>query len=240
MESVILLLLFTYPGAIVELLLSQFAEHRSYVPKREGMQATVRYFFYSTIISTCSLAFFGVVTGTVAAGLTEWISKVTEEWWIAVYLLISFSFSFLFAVFWYWLMKNVVHRLVKGYRVKKKIPYDAGYTDVWKNVVMNPGDMDLAKVVAFVQKGKDTLACGLVHSLTDDIQGAPEISLSFSDHVAFRLNKEKDIPDEERTIGDDVLTYVNPASGYQIIFRDATKFVQELEEYQRSFMSSEA
>jgi len=240
MDNIIILLLFTYPGAITELVLSQFAEHRSYFPKRDGMLETVRYFFYSTIISTCSLIIFGLITGTFTNGLTEWIENLKTGWQIALYLAISFSLSFLFAAFWYWMMKNVVHRLIKWYRIKKHIPYDAGYADVWKSIIMNPEEIDLSKAVAIILKGNDQIACGLVHSITDDIQGLPEITLSFSDHVAYRINKEKDIPDEERTIGYDILTYVNPVSGNQVIFRDATKFVKELEEYQRSINSSEA
>jgi hypothetical protein len=48
------------------------------------------------------------------------------------------------------------------------------------------------------------------------------------------------MPDEERTIEDDILTYINPDKGYQIIFRRATKFVKEMEDYKNSTTSSVA
>lgn len=214
LDNLIYLLLFTYPGALVQILFNEFVPQYIRYEKENSTLAVARYFFYSVCVSFMSIFAFVHIAGIPTQGFQAFVVEMQKEWRIAQYFGVSILGSGAFAFLWHWFRK-AVHKLHKKAR-------DTGRRTVWEDIIRNPDVFVLGKAVAVIRKGDKTWA-GLPEYVPTHTENDMGICLTRREFVEDILKHEPDRAKAEKYIGHDIATYVDLERGFDITFYAAPK-----------------
>lgn len=227
MDDIILLLLFAYPGALVQVMVEKIAERRWKCEKGDNTTEAAKYLFFSAAVDAISLLAFGWLFG-MPAGLPGWIITIKQGWNIGAYLAISLIASGVFSIAWYAFIRIVLTRGGNTFKRASGAPVDSEYRDVWNDTVMNPLVMDTSKVVAVVKRNGQIEECGFIWAIPKSVTENPCLTLSRTELVRSILADDVNREKADRIIGGVIAAYVSLDKGFEIEFRDASKLYDSI------------
>lgn len=182
MENIILLMLFTYPGAVAYLIYEQLTKNKTYYKDADSFSKTALCFFVSagiTILTCQTIAKTGEMNLT---ALTEQMKTSSAIW---RYLIFSLLYSTCAGVVGHLLLK-LHFALYNKHRSKHKLSPYSDHPKVWAQLVK---EYDLTDCAAIIRKGGRIVRAGMPEILPDDIDNDRQIVLSYCDRVEAELAK---------------------------------------------------
>ena len=183
MENLILLMLFTYPGAISYTVYYLSTKDKTYYQELDSFSRTAWCFFLSAAITIMS---FGILSlSTTESSLITLIAKIKTTNMLWKYLLLSFALSLIVGVSWH-LLRRLYFHVVNHIRSKHDLSPFGKEQKVWQNLINN---YDITDCVAVIKKGGKTVRAGMPQLLPDDLGSDKVIVLSHCEEVEGELNK---------------------------------------------------
>ncbi len=183
MENIILLMLFTYPGAISYMVYHLSTKDKTYYQKLDSFSRAAWCFFLSAAVTVLSFTVLSFTFG--ASNLNVLIQRIkfTPSLW--KYLLISFGFSIALGIVWhfslllYFAIRNAhrVHRGLSPYAQEQK---------VWQNLIRN---YDITDCALIIRKDGNIVRAGMPEILPGDFEKDKRIVLSYCDEVEHEINE---------------------------------------------------
>lgn len=229
MESIIPLILFTYPGAISECVYRWLDRDRSGTKQNDEIIRVAWDFFLSALVTALCLVFLHPGDGTLS-GLMEAMKEARFLW---TYLALSLGLGAMVGVVWF-LLKLLVFR-IGNWHLKKhgKETYGRKRT-IWQDLLEDP-TIPHGKVIAAVYRDGVRLRAGIVWEHSTDIGEDPALILIHTDEVEQQL----DLPEEDRTlVSYPVASYIEPASGLEVQIYDGKAMDGYIQECTRLATSS--
>ncbi len=222
MEDLLLLAVFSYPGALADLVYTTFAEGREFYKEPSAAGRVARDFFFSAIIALpCMHLTIPGASG--AHTLINWMDLLqkSEVFWsymcftLIGALLIGFAY----------LALAYLGLLIRNKQPWRKSYFKSSHGDIWSDIVENPQEVDLVHSAIVVRDLNDrVLCCGLPYVVPRDVKKDPALALMWCDQVRAELGKDK----AESLIRDDVVVYFNMQNGIRIEIRDAWELRDQL------------
>lgn len=224
MENIIIMILFTYPGAMADFIHSRIVEGTQYDHKPEEYFRIARDFFLSAVISIASLWAYCAITGQ-QFGISAAAEKLRTDDSVWLFAGITIIGAILAAAIWA-ALDNGKFSLRNTIRQKAGKTTYAKRKSVWESL-MTEKDIPFNNcVLAFYQDGK-LIKAGMPHTVSDDYKNDPWAILMWPETARMELEK----PEGDRTLLRSVShTFVNFESGITVDVYDATLF--------RDFISS--
>ena len=224
MESIIILILFTYPGAAADYLHGIMVQGKQYDKETDAFFRTARDFFLSAVITLSVMAVFCPMRNVpfTLAGAAEALNSGKGLWIFAAMSMIGAAAA---AALWtagnhFALKVSNRHRAKSGKWTMSEIQ------SVWSSM-MTEKDIPFENcALAFYKDGK-LLKAGLAHTVSDDYRNDPWAILTWTGTAMADLER----PENERSllINPDH-TFINFQNGIHVDVYDGTKF--------REFISS--
>ena len=219
MENIILLMLFTYPGAISYMVYYLTTKDKTYYQKLDSFSRTAWCFFLSAAATVLSFTVLSYTFGTSSLNvLVEGIKSTPALW---KYLLISFTISIVMGIILHFLLL-LYFKLRNDYRVHRGLSPYAQEQKVWQNLVQN---YDLTHCALIIRKDGVIVRAGMPEILPGDFDKDKRVVLSYCDEVEQELNK----PDRG-LLGDRFVSVYDMATSTELEFiasHDLDKAIQE-------------
>lgn len=231
MENLILLLLFTYPGAIMDEVYCAFSKRFDYYRKLDGAAQAARYFMYSAICTAISLSLIPLLaSGLKNASLNTIFDSLKTIELLWKYLALSFAISILCGILFFCL-RHFIYRPFRNLIMCKLLGYyeDTGTKDVWTTILNSPSDMKLRDQAAVILKGDRIVAAGLVYAFPlspDEMQ----YSLMHCDHVNEKIQGKSN----QELVSESTLTYYDAKNDMTILFIEASEIWERLEAIEKN------
>lgn len=217
MENVIILMLFTYPGAIMDRVFAIASAKYDYHKSLDGSALAARYLIYSALCTTISILILSLtlnIKDGVSLAAIVGLLQATNLWW--KYLLISFVVSILCGLASF----CIHHFILRNIRNKILIPKghykDSGTKDTWQHIINHPDEFDLWNCAIVIRKDGHIVAAGLPYALPKDHQEA-RYALMHCDKVLQELNTRAE-NDETSMLGETMLNYYDATNDYMMEF----------------------
>jgi len=189
MEDMILLLLFTYPGSVVEWVYGFLCKPYDYYTPLEGVQQAARYFVLSVICTSLSmlmLPFF--FPNKIQFTISSVINALKNTEMILIYIPLSIAVSILLGGILFVFRHFVVTPICNSVARKKNKYTDSGLKDVWAELFNHPKDFDLWKCAMILKKNGKIIGCGMPYSMHVKKRNV-EYSLMYCDIVLKEIKK---------------------------------------------------
>lgn len=224
MENIIILILFTYPGAVADYLHSIMIRGKQYDKPAEGYFRTARDFFLSAVITLAVMAVFCPMRGVpfTLDGAAEAMRSGKGLWIFAALTLIgAVVTAFLWTKGNHWRLKVWNHQRARA----GKWTMDENKS-VWASMMKDKQIPFNNCALAFYKDGK-LIKAGIPYQVSDDFQNDPWAILTWTGTAMEDLER----PEGERSllINPDH-TFVNFGNGVHVDVYDGTEF--------RKFISS--
>lgn len=230
MENLVLLILFTYPGAIFDWVYTLLAKDKSFYHSMAEHQRVARGFFISSIIALATMPIV-IPSSFENYTLKNWVDVLIKTNRIWLYILSSVVISIILGIVWYHTMNKFIFPWQNRRAQKQGLPMSGQYKKVWYEIMHAPDDISLESVVAIIRDNNgNQLNAGLIHCFPDDITEEPQLSLMYCDRVANELAK----PPEESLIDGHIITYHNLTHHITIEFRNASRLYEVLKHKEAS------
>lgn len=217
MENIILLILFTYPGAFVEFTYYFFAKDRDFYHQPESYFRTARIFFFSAIITLGCLWLFGeIYHGPLT--LSNAIMFLSRDNNAIHFAIVSCAASALLGLAWF-AGRSLIERIENCWNTAHGKARRGPRKQVWMSMMADPNTPKTDYVAELYHDGK-LVRRGLVYHLTNDPQEDNAMALMHCELVEEVLNTEN-----QDLIGEPIISYVDMGKNNEIILRDGTKFV---------------
>lgn len=211
MENIIILILFTYPGAIADFYYNRFTDGLRINQQPDEYIRIARDFFLSVFITAASMGIFCPITGTRFA-----IAKVAERLMtgieLLIYIPISFALAWITAKCWAWLGETMVKRENKKSKKEGKATDDI-HEKTWA-AMMDDSSIPFNDSVYVVRDRGQIIAAGLVDFGTKDPEKNPWVVLRQSSFV------EEEMGREDSMLGQKVASCVNLQNGITVDIYD--------------------
>lgn len=216
MESIIWLILFTYPGAFAEFTYDHFAKDKPFYRKPESYFRTARVFFLSALISLGCLTLFGkIYHGPLE--LSTAVMFLSKSNYAIFYALASAAASIIVGAAWYGLSCIAERRRNAGNEARGKAT-SGKRSQVWMSMMVDDKVPSTDYVIEIWKDGR-MVRRGLAMHVPDDLRDDTGFVLTHSDMVEEVLNtKDQDL------ISDPTVSYIDIHTGTEIILRDAKKY----------------
>ena len=215
MENIIYLLLFTYPGVLVQIFNNKFLPEYASSKESNVTLAACGYFIDSCMILAVSLTIYRLLEQQQINGLGELIASLQHGWAAAQYGAISLPISIGYAVTKHFLM-----------RVANKSRMDTSTVSTWGDMVerlKNPKQNFLEYPIVAIRKEGELIVAGVPCNYSSDGCTPQDMLLEHCEQVELILNN----PDWEKEYVDgSVATYVNIKEGYEITYYSARKMYE--------------
>lgn len=233
MEDLLLLAVFSYPGALADLVYTTFAEGREFYKDPSSAGRVARDFFFSSIIALPCMHL--TIPGAPGAHtLTNWMDLLQKSELFWRYMLITCIGAVL--VGFAYLGLAYLGLLIRNKQPWRKSYFKSPHGDIWSDIVENPQEVDLVHSAIVVRNAEDKiLCCGLPYVIPRDIKKDPALGLMWCDQVRAELDKQTN--HEESMIRNDVVVYYDMQTGNRIEIRDAWELYEKLR--QQGVTSSE-
>lgn len=216
MEDIIYLLLFTYPGALVQIFNNKFLPEYTSSKESNVTLAACSYFIDSCMILAVSLTIYRLLEQQQINGLGELIASLQHGWAAALYGIISLPVSVAYAA-----SKNLLMRLVNKSRM------DTSTVSTWGDMVerlKNPKQNFLEYPIVAIRKEGKLIVAGVPRNYSSDGCTPQDMLLEHCEQVELILNN----PDWGKEYVDgSVATYVNIKEGYEITYYSARKMYED-------------
>ena len=217
MESIIVAILFTYPGAFVEFTYWKLAKDAVFYKKPEEYFRIARVFFFSAIVTLICLFLFSIIEHG-ELELSNAVHYLEQRNNAILYSLVSMTISCIVGAGWYGLA--CAWQSVQNKRNLKHGKAPAGKrSQVWMSMLADPDTPQMDYVLEIWKHGK-LLKRGYIMHLPDDLREDTGFALMHCDIVEEVLNT----PDQD-LISDPLISYVDIATETEIIIRDAKKYL---------------
>lgn len=193
MENIIILILFTYPGAMADFIHSRIVSGKQYDHKPEEYFRVARDFFLSALISMASIWAYCGITGQ-KFGISTAVERLKADESIILFMGITIIGAALAAMIWA-MWDSGKFGIRNGIRAKSGKTTFAREKSVWKTL-MTDADIPFNKcVLAFYQDGK-LIRAGIPHTVSDDYEKDPWAILMWTETARMDLER----PEEERSL----------------------------------------
>ena len=228
MESIIILILFTYPGAAADYLHSIMIRGKQYDKPAEGYFRTARDFFLSAIITLVAMALFCPMRSVpfTLDGAAEALHSGKGLWIFAALTLIGAV-----AAAGIWAAGNeCILRARNNCQQNSKKPTISENRSVWASM-MTDKDIPFIDGVAAIYKDRKLIRAGMLHNVTDDAQDDPWVILKWTETAEAELQ----LPVEKRKLlSDPFYSFVNISNGVTVDLYNGKKFGQFIDDYLKS------
>ncbi|MDO4866340.1 MAG: hypothetical protein Q4C10_07250 [Clostridia bacterium] len=181
MENIILLMLFTYPGAIAYLIYSRIAKGMTTYQEPDSFTRAALCFFISAAVTVITC---GMLTN-MRGGLSGLIGELKHTGMLWNYLKWSFILSIVAGVLWI-VCARLMLLAVNKYRRHKHIPPHTVRRKAWVELI---NEYSVGECAAIIRKGGKIVRAGFPQVLPDDLSDDPVIVLSYCNRVERELAK---------------------------------------------------
>ena len=229
MENIILLAIFSYPGAVVDMVYTSLAKDKSFFRPTIDAFRVARDFFFSALVAIMSMPIV-IPGGSEAHTLKNWVDIMTKHEVVWTYIVVSLGISVALGGVIYLVRRYPELWIKNKIAVRYKQPQSSQYKKVWRDVANTPEDIDVAKSVFVVYNADRKMVCaGFSYSIPEDIEANPNLALMHCDIVEKELKKNK----EESLIGDVIVSYYDMVTSHKIEVREAAQLYANLVEKQK-------
>lgn len=219
MKEIIFLLLFTYPGALVQLLRNEFWPQLVRHKEESATIAAARYFLYSAIVAVISILICTWLMPN-AQGLAHFAGLLLVGWNAAIYLAVSA----VACVFVAWLLPLCS----KGFRHLFRIAHEDGGATVWDRVWrdVNEGKINSDSIYTLVGvwRNERLISAGVLTASSSLPDRPQELLLTYTDEAIRAFTNETD---RDKYIDYSVACYYDVESDLKIEFFVAKAFYRE-------------
>lgn len=212
MDDLLLLLIFSYPGAVADMTYAALAKEKTFYRDISNTARVARGFFLSVIITIVTML-ITIPDGGRAHTLTNWLSLLKASDLIWRYSATTLGISVLLGILWYAFAMLQHEGRNLWAKITKRTFKNTQYGQTWYDVVRQPKKVDLrqAVIVVYNAEGK-RINCGFPFALPNDIRKEHALALSNREWVELELDK-----DQDNSLIDAVLvTYSDLQNGYKI------------------------
>lgn len=215
MENIILLILFTYPGAFVEFTYHHFAKDMPFYHEPETYFRTARIFFISALMTLGCLTLFGAIYHG-PLNLSNAVMFLSKDNYAIYFAIVSCAASIAVGLLWFGAAfliewgKNI-------WRSKHNKARSGKRGQVWMSMMV---DKDLPKqdYVIEIRKNGELVRCGLAKHVPDDLRKDTGFVLTQCEVV----KKYLDHPDYD-VISGPLISYLDIKDNTEIIIRDGSR-----------------
>ena len=215
MENIVLLMLFTYPGAIAYFVYCRMAHGKIFYKEVDTFFKSAICFFLSVLVTVASITILAL--GNSGLSLAKLSVAIKNSDTLGKYTFISFAISLICGVIYYflaWLFFQLSNHDRKAHNVSQVDEH----LYVWNDIMDN---YDISGCCVVVRKNGKMLHAGFPLVLPGDYSKDKSLALEYCDLV------EKEINDNGDSIGEAYISYMDLDSDIEIEFRDA-HVLQEL------------
>jgi len=228
MENILLLIIFSYPGVLADMLYTFFAKDKSFYKEPTEAFRVARDFFLSAIIAIATMPI--VIQGSENGHtLSNWVSALQKSEVIWDYILVTLGGSIVLSLVWYLFDLHVGLRIKNGIRKLLKLAPESKYKKTWDDLIQKNDhvNIDECAIVIYDANGKQ-IAAGLPRSIPGDIDEDPHFALAHCSTVINELN------DSDDSYLDGLrLVYVDVKTMSRIEFYDASRLYKAIAEAQK-------
>lgn len=183
MENIILLMLFTYPGAISYMVYYLSTKDKTYYQELDSFSRTAWCFFMSAAVTVLSFTVLSLTSGEYSLkGVVDKIQSTPSLW---KYLVISFGFSVIMGIILHFLLR-LYFKLRNAYRVHCGLSPYAQEQKVWQNLIQN---YDITDCALIIRKDEKIVRAGMPEILPGDFEKDKRVVLSYCDEVEHEINE---------------------------------------------------
>lgn len=192
MENILLLIIFSYPGALADMVYTFFAKDKSFYKETSEAFRVARDFFWGAVIALATML-LTIPAKPEKHTLSNWMSVLTTSDKIWLYIFVSLVIAIAFGGLWYQFEMRFKFPLKNKIRKKYKLAPESQYKRTWHDIVKKNDhvNIDECAVVIYNSDGK-MIAAGLPRSVPDDIDDDPHFALAHCDTVLYELGRKKD------------------------------------------------
>lgn len=183
MENIILLMLFTYPGAIAYLVYVRATCRTTYYREYEPFSRTALCFFISAAVTVISCGILSMQAQS--KSLETLIGKIKTSDMLWAYLMTSLCASIATGLLWS-LLAWIEFRIANRRKEKKGLPIKGKPRKVWAHLV---NEYEVTQCIAIIRKGGKIVRAGVPQILPDDLDTEPMVCLSYCNRVEKELAK---------------------------------------------------
>jgi len=216
MENIILLILFTYPGAISHLVYSYLAQNKTFYKKMDSFYKTAICFFLSALVTVLSMLILKPITKT--DSLSVLASQIRDSELIWKYLFTSIIVSILlgFALYSFaqlrLYLQNQNQQSVNG-------AIRGQYTFVWDDLMSK---YYISDCVVIIRKNGQFVKAGKPQILPTHYSTEKQIVLTHCDDTESELKKR-----DRGLLGEHYLSFYDVENGVELEFIGSIDFDKE-------------
>lgn len=219
MDDLLLLMIFTYPGAISDMMYTFLAKEKTFYREASSTFRVARGFFLSALTTILTMRLM-IPEGSGAHTIENWISLLKKSEIVWRYIGTSLAISIVIGLLWFsgscfklWIRNLCAEKTKKAF-------CETQYASTWHDVIRQPEKVDLREAVVIVKNSEGKMVnCGLPFALPNDIRKEPALALSHCEWVEVELDKDQD----ESMIEGVLVTYSDLQSGFSVEIRHAPK-----------------
>lgn len=183
MENIILLMLFTYPGAISYMVYYLITKDKTYYQELDSFGRTAWCFFLSAAVTVLSFTVLSFAFRASNLSVLVQQIKYTPSLWL--YLFVSFGVSIALGIIWHFTLL-FCFKMRNAYRVHRGLSPFGQEKKVWQNLVQN---YDITDCALIIRKDGQLVRAGMPEILPGDFDNDKRIVLSYCTEVEQELNK---------------------------------------------------
>lgn len=228
MENIIILILFTYPGAVADYLHGMMIKGKQYDKPAEEYFRIARDFFLSGVISlACGAALCAMFRMPFTMGAI--MEALHSGWKLCAFAALTLVGAA--ATAWIWTAGNkIVLRSRNRRRTQENRPEIAEHKGAWASILAEKPQFMNESIAAVYQDGR-LIKAGMTNYLREYSEDEPWITLMWTETTKAEL----EMPLEKRTLlSDPMYSMVNIENGLVVDLYDGREFGRFIDEFKSS------
>ena len=228
MESIITLILFTYPGIMADYIHGIIVRGKVYDRKPDEFFRAARDFFISAVLTAVTILPFSRIRG-IGYSIQETAKDISGGVGLYTFIGISMMVSAIAAVIWFGLDK-ITLKTTNKIRKKKYGDTINEVKNVWSSIMKDKW-IPYEECVMAVYRDNQLIRAGLTHNVSTDLQEDPGIIMKYTDLAEQQVKLE---PGKRTLIDHPVVSYVEPANGIRIDIYDGKKLTDYISDWMKN------
>ena len=218
MQEIIILILFTYPGAMADYFHSLMASGKQWDNTPDEHFRIARDFFLSAMITLASMAVFCMIRKAEFSltGVTEALQEGKGLW---IYAAISFLIALLTAAAWSAGNRGFL-KASNRCRASRGTATIDETKRVWESM-MNDPEIPFNKCVMAIYQGNQLIKAGIPHNVSNDVKSDPWAILTWTETAMQDLQRPAD---ERSLLINPDYSFVNLENSMTVDIYEGTKF----------------